>query len=268
MKFTKIQLQGLSTIDLPIANASSSDPYILTSAEGLGPPAIDVFIDQTLDLDGYYKGRQTQYREPVLKIGLNPNYITGVTVADLRTELYGLLSPGSSDSIRLSLFNEDVEVMYTTGYLKRMEIVPFSPTPEVQITMSCLKPFMQAPVGIHVETVPGESVVVANEGSAETGLYFEVQFTTVETDFTITDSRGKSMKIIYAFEVDDILTVDTRSGSRSITVTRDEETTSIIYALSMNSSWLYLYGGNNTLTVDTTNFTWLDFYYVPLYWGI
>lgn len=268
MKFTKIRLQGLNTIDLPITNVSSSDPYILKSIDGLGPPPVNLFIDQTLDLDGYYKGRQIRYREPVLQIGLNSNYVTGVMVSDLRSELYGLLSPGSSEAIRLSIFNNDTEIMYTTGYIKTMDIVPFSATPEVQVTMSCLKPFMEAPIGIHVETLPGESVEVTNEGTAETGLYFEVLFTASVTDFVITDSRGNIMEINYAFDVDDVLTVDTRSGSRGINLTRDETTTSIIYALSMNSKWLWLYGGNNTITVNNTTFTWQDFYYVPQYWGI
>jgi len=268
MNFTKLRLKGLTTVDLPIKNATVNDPFILKAADGLGPPEIDVFVAKTRDLGGYYKGRQTQYREPVLRIGLNANYKTGVMVSDLRSQLYGLLTPNSSEEIQLVIVDGNNELMFTSGYVKKLEIVPFNVTPEVQLTMSCLDTYFQAPVGIHVETYPGAAFQVLNQGSAETGLYFQITITQGLSWLIVTDARGNALKINYIFQANDVLTVDTRPGSRAITVVRGGVTQNIIYSLTTDSSWVYLYGGLNALTFSTANFTWNDLYYIPQYWGI
>lgn len=268
MKLTKIRIKGLSTIDLPVRNASVNDQFIIKAADGLGPPEIDVYVAKTRDLGGFYKGRQPQYREPVFRIGLNPNYKNNVSVSDLRTTLYGLLTPNDSDEVQLILMENDDEVMYTIGYIKKFEIVPFNTVPEVQVTMSCLDTFFKGFHMIHAETVAGSQVDVLNEGSAETGLYFKLKFTQNVPWFIITDARGNSMNINFRFQVNDILTVDTRPGSREITVLRNGDLYNAIFALTMDSKWVYLYGGINRLRFNTTSFIWYDLSYIPQYWGI
>lgn len=272
MKFTSIRLEGVSDIELHLANASISDPYILKSAEGLGPPEVNVFIAQTRNMDGYYKGRQAQYREIVLTIGLNPNYKDNIMVSDLRAELYGLLSAGSSDAMRLVIVNEDTNLMCATGYIKKMEIVPFSVSPEVQLTIASNQSCFQGLSEVYVDMKSGSGVQdVVNQGTAETGFVFQVTFTQNSDHFLLTDARNNIMLIWYPFQVDDILMVDTRPGSRSIrvwTVPTDNQIKNILYALTQNSDWLWLYGGTNTLSFIADIHRWDEFYYTPQYWGV
>lgn len=269
MRFTSIRLHGINTVDLPVINMSSFDPYILKSAEGLGPPEINVFIAQSSGMDGYYKGRETQYREIVLSVSLNPNYRENITVSDLRSELYGLLSSGVSDSIDVIIVNEDgIELMYTTGYIKKMEVVPFSATPEVQITIACAKSYFEASDGIHASLNPSEyRQEITNEGTAETGFVLTVSCQYDTGQFDVADNRGKKTLIKFDFKQDDILIIDSRAGSRSITLERDDGFENIIYAMSMNSDWLTLYNGYNRI-YSYSGFLWDDFYYIPRYWGI
>lgn len=268
MKFTKLRLKGLSTVDLPIKNTTTNDSFVLKAADGLGPPEIDVFVAKTRDLGGYYKGRQTQYREPVLRVGLNPNYKTNVMVHDLRSILYGLLTPNISDQIELVVVNETDELMYTECYIKKMEIVPFNVIPEVQITMSCLETYFKALNPVYVEVPIGTSFQVTNQGTAETGLYFSITITNDLAWLTLTDSRGNAIKINFRFKANDILQVDTRPGSRAINVIRGGISYNAIYALTVDSTWIKLYGGTNTFTFSSADYIWNDFYYVPHYWGV
>lgn len=268
MKFTSIRLKGLYTIDLPISNIRATDPYLLKSAEGLGPPEVNIFISTTTNMDGYYKGRQAQYREIVLNIGLNPNYQNDITISDLRTELYGLLSPLASDSFDIFILNNDVELMQVQGYIKKFEIMPFTAEPEVQLTISCLKASFESPNTIFIETISDTYQEVLNLGTAEAGLILEIEFQSECTNFTISDSRGNTMVINHDFFELDILNIDTRPGNRSITLQRDNTIESIIYSLSMQSEWLWLYGGLNVITTPNTEFAWRTLSYIPQYWGI
>jgi hypothetical protein len=268
MKFTSIRLKGLNTIDLPVSNISAKDPYLLKSAEGLGPPEVNVFISQTVNMDGYYKGRQAQYREIVLNISLNQDYQSDITISDLRAALYGLLSPLSNDSMDIIIIDDTVELMRTQGYIKKLEIMPFAAEPEVQLTISCLKAYFESPNTVFVETVPGTYQEVLNLGTAETGLILAFEFDTECTEFVIFDSRGNTMTINHDFFPNDILVIDTNPGNRSITLGRDETASSIIYALSMDSEWLWLYGGLNIITTTNSDFTWEELSYIPRYWGI
>ena len=215
MKFTSIRLEGLNDIDLYLSNADPSDPYILKSAEGLGPPEIDISIAATRHMDGYYKGRNAQYREIVLTIGLNPNYRDNITVSDLRSRLYGLLSAGSSDSIDVVIIDDDKRLMRTTGYIKKMEIVPFSANPEVQLTIPCVTACFQAQNDVYVDISSDLGWQdVDNIGTAETGIVFQATALEPAPVFELTDDRQNFMFVYYPFVTNDTIIVDTRPGSR------------------------------------------------------
>ena len=150
MYFTKVLLTGITPISLPIVGALPSDVYILKSVEGLGPPEVDVSITKTLNAGGVYQGRQPQNREIVLMIGLNPNYKIGQTVSDLRESLYGFLTPGYLDHVVIEIVNGVTTIAKTIGYVKKIEINPFSKDPQVQVTLACLKPYFEAPTILYI----------------------------------------------------------------------------------------------------------------------
>ena len=270
MKFTKVRLTGLNAIDLPIEGALPSDPYILQSADGLGPPEVDVSIAATLNTGGVYQGRRPQNRFPVFLIGLNPDYSIGQTASEMRSSLYGMLTPGYDDTVRIDLIDVDTVVATTVGYVSKIEITPFSKDPQVQVSMECLQPYLEAPNLLYI--IPGGSKAapeIQNEGTASTGFHMELTFNSGASSWVLTDTRtGKKMEFIYDFIAGDKLTFDTRPGSRSVSLTRDLATSSIIYTLTALSSWHMLYGGLNMFSTNFADFEWGDVYYQPKYWGI
>lgn len=268
MRFTKIRLAGLTSIDLPISGAMPSDRYILKEVDGLGPPEVDVSIADTLNAGGVYQGRRPQNREIVLKIGLNPDYSSGQTASDMRTYFYGMLTPGSTDEVGVFVLNDANVVACTTGYVKKLEISPFSKDPEVQITIACVWPYLQAPMVLYVDPSGKSTPEIENSGTAPSGFHMEVIFTQPASSWVLTDATGKKMEFVYDFLVDDKLSFDTRPGYRSINLERNLITSNILYSLSANSEWVMLYGGLNTFVSSSSDFNWGDVYYTPQYWGI
>lgn len=268
MYFTKIRLNGLTVVDLPIVDALPSDLYILKSADGLGPPEIDVSIANTLNAGGVYQGRRPQSREIVLQVGLNPNYAAGQTASDLRTSLYGMLTPGYVDNITIEIMNGSTVLVKTTGYVKKLEVVPFTKDPEVQIVIPCLQQYLQAAANLFIAPASKSAPVINNVGTAPAGFHLEVIFTAGLSSWTLSDASGKKMQVTYAFLTNDKLEIDTRPGFRGIWVTRGGVRTNIIYALSSDSVWYMLHGGDNVFSTSSQSFNWGDVYFLPQYWGI
>jgi len=268
MYFTKIRLNGLSVIDLPIVDAKPSDIYILKNAMGLGPPEVDVSIVNTLNAGGFYQGRRPNPREVVLHIGLNPSYSVDQTSSDLRQFLYGMMTPGSNDIVRIELVDDDIPLVYTEGYGKKLEIAPFSQTPEVQLTLACLQQFLLAPADLYIDPGSQASPTITNVGTAPAGFNMEVIFTSALSKWSITDDSGNVMEVTWDFIIGDKLILDTRPGSRAVTLVRSGAPNNIIYALSSSAVWHMLHGGVNKFTTSSAYFTWGNVFYRPQYWGI
>lgn len=268
MYFTKIRLNGLTSVDLLKVDASPSDLYILKSVDGLGPPEVDVAIANTLNAGGHYQGRRPQNRELVFLIGLNPDYSSGMTASDLRETLYGMLTPGYTDKVVIDVMDTTTVVATIIGYVSRLETVPFSKDPMVQLTMPCLQQYLEASADLYVSPASKSAPVITNVGTAPAGFRMEITLTSGLSSWTLSDATGNKMQITYAFLTNDILKIDTRPGSRGIWVTRSSVTTNIIYALSADSIWYMLYGGANAFTTSSQAFNWTNVYYLPQYWGI
>ncbi len=268
MRFTRIRLNGLTPVDLPIVGATPADTYICKNVDGLGPPEIDVALARTLNAGSVYQGRQSQSRQIVALVGLNPDYTAGVVPADLRVSLYGLLSPGFLDSILVQIINEEEVLASTTGYVSKMEINPFSKDPEVQVTINCEDLYFKAADEIFLTPDSKSNPEIENLGTAPAGFHMEVTFTADTSGWTLSDASGNEMYFNYAFLSGDKLIFDTRPGLRGIWLVRAGITTNIIYTLAPGSIWYMLHGGVNAFLTSSSSFDWGDVYYLPQFWGI
>lgn len=268
MRMSKIRLNGLAVVDLPIIGATPQDVYICKNVDGLGPPEVEVSMGETLNGDDVYQGRKAQPREIVMLVGLNPDYSAGQVPADLRTSLYGMLAPSADDAITVQIIDDEDVVASTTGYVKKIEINVFSDKPEVQLTVRSTSAYLRADSETFVEPADKVSPTIYNVGTAPVGFHMEVQFTADLSGWTLTHISGRKMQIAYAFLTGDLLEIDTRPGQRGIWVTRVGVRTNIIWALSGDSTWHMLHGGANDFSTSSSSFDWNDVYYLPQFWGI
>lgn len=280
MYFTKLRLySSLASFDLPIWGALPSDRYILKAADGLGPPEVDVSIATTLQQGGVYQGRRPQGREAVIRIGLNPDYAAGKTAAQLRSDLYALLTPRGDESIQIQMVDGNTVVAKTDCYIKKFETVPFSKETEVQITFGCPDPYLEAPDLLTLpspnRTISGTNTLfdIPNIGDAPSGFVMSIVFTAQQLGSlkimeNVTNPPA-TMTISTNINQGDTLIVDTRPGSRG--VWRQVGSNDPVTVLDdFKGRWLMLHGGLNQIKVNSPNFTWGadGFAYLPTYWGI
>lgn len=273
MKFTKIQLVGSSqTFNLPLVGATRNDPYILKDASGLGPVEVDISIADRLFLGGVYQGRRPNSREVVMQIGLNPDYSTDQSPAELRDALYTLFGTDFTDPMKIVILDESVvdKSVYADGYIKKFEINPFSKEPAVQITFSCPDPFWIDPETTISTDLDLAAPSIVNPGSAPTGLYFEVDFTGTRNFFEVDLGSNQKFRVEYVnFVSGDKLIVSTQPGERKIQLVHSSVTSNIIGGLTSDSDWLQLKSGLNDFVIPTpTNFTWDVISLQARYWGV
>lgn len=279
-----IELVGRDTVILPIVGATSREEFLLKEASGLGPPDVDVHMGTTLYAGDIYHGRRPQAREIVLRVGLNPDY-SNTAVSDLRARLYQLLSTKQALKIWVRFVYDETDLnldpndyaYVIDGYFKRVEIVPFSKDPEVQITITCPQALFSHPVELTFGTLD-----VFNPGTAPTPFYITMTLNEYTNDvviYTIPFEEDNYISQGYSLYPYDILELNTDPGSRGFWFTRDDgfgyaPVLDITGFLSQDSKWPTLYNGDNEIaikssidgldvdvTIDTISFT-------PRYWGV
>lgn len=271
MKITGLRTTGLSVVNFPIIGVSPADQFIVKAIDGLAPVQLDVAIQATLRQGGVYMGRQAATREIVMRVGLNPNWGTGTTVEQLRSTLYGLLSPGVSDDIIIELMNGVTVVAQTTGYVSKIEAAIFSKDPEVQITIECPESYFSAPTETVLTPMAVDHWQVSNTGTAPSGFLYEMIFNaSVPTQalYVLGVGTMPRMRFDYAFLSGDHLQVDTRPGQRAVNLIRGGVTSSIINSMFHDSEWLTMHAGVNDFYSYDQRFTWGQMRFTPQYWGI
>lgn len=282
MKFTKLRLVGATTVDLPLFGEDALGPYVLKNSDGLGPPDIVVSIGATQQEGGIYQGKKAANRQAVMLIGLQPEWDIGQTSADLRTELYGLLTPRFGKLIQMEVWNDTTLIAKAEGHFSKFEAAIFSKDPAVQLTLDCTHPYLQSPNLLF--QVPNEGVAsgktwfeVQNAGTAPSGFMMSLNITTGFTGaLTINDDggpTGEKLTVTRAWSAGDKFTLDTRPGSRGVwrTPSGTSAAQSILNDLDGDTStWLQLYGGLNKLWINNLNFDWVapGFGHTPAYWGV
>lgn len=272
MYFTKMRLLGIKPIDLPIVGAKLTDRYICKNIDGLGPPAKSIVIANTLGAQGVFQEATPELREIVATVQFNPRYKLGQTTESLREELYGLLTPGHTEAIRVQINDEYTILFETNGYVSRIEPVYFSKDPTAQLTIPCDHAYFKALTEISFQPEGKLDVEIDNPGSAPTGFYFALDFTSAVTAWSITSSTNPEKKMVFnwPFQTGDRLMVDTREGQMSIRLRRasDGNEQNLINALSAPSSWLYLHRGLNKFFTSSQTFGWNIVKFTPMYQGV
>lgn len=284
MKMDSIRIIGSSSITLPVAGESTAGPFVLRGAEGLGPPEVNVKFARTTLEQAVYQGKSPSLRQIVLVIGIAPDWNSGQTVEELRTQLYSLLSPNSGIKIRLDIMHAMSVQGYAQGHISKFEVGLFTANPAVQITLECDYPYFIHP--FMITQSPGSTpyggnreFIIQNSGTAPSG--FRAGFVignAIDTSQSLVLSTnnplGPKLQIDgVAFASGDEFILDTRSGSRGVWKRpSDGSMGSILNNMNASvSEWVQLHGGDNVLRLNVSGFSWvptINFQHQPAYWGV
>lgn len=286
MIFDKIRFVGAQNVDLPIVGATPAGPFILKGVDGLGPPEREVAISRTIREGGVRQGVRAANRQVVALVGLRPNWSTGQTSADLRDMLYGLLTTKYNLPVKMQLMLGTAVVAVAKGDVSKIEPSLFTKSTEAQITLDCdysalLAPNVQYQVPVKTVISGQTAIDVVNDGTAPAGFWTSFKFNStpvVPIRFT-DDSASVQEKMVISgnWVTNDVLTIDTRDGSRGIWRSRPlgsgpgyGDPVSKVGNLSGGSTWLQMHGGDNRFLLNHTDITFVDdaFGHTPAYWGV
>lgn len=282
MKMDQLRFIGANSVNFPIFGADASGPFVLKGTEGLGPTEVTVQLTRTTLEKALYQGKSAALRQIIAVVGLQPNWDVGQTAEELRTILYGLLTPRYGQMVRVEVMNNGVVQGYAQGQISKMEAAMFTKDPAVQITVDCDYAYLLGPDNVVQE--PAQSTVggiraftVQNNGTAPAGFSMGLILrANVGNVLTLSDENplGQKMQIEgINWQSGDRFVIDTRPGSRGVW-RGPAQGTNVSVLNNMNagiSEWLQLYGGNNTLLVNTSAFDWdpaYKFRHQPAFWGV
>lgn len=267
--YDTIRVMGDVNVDLSLQNVKPTDSYILREAEGITAPEFNMQIKNTLYQGGVFQNRQALNKQVVLNVRLNPNYSAGETAKSLRQNLYQMLSPRWGRPVKVQLMLAGTVIAEVEGHVGGMPMNPFTKDPEVQVSIDCLSACWFAPTPVnYLPPLPDELKIVYS-GSAPVGFWMQVMFTQTVPYFEIhhVDNVFEKVRLDRQFIENDILTIDTRPGLRSVALTRGGTSESILASLSGDSKWAEIYEGTNTFAMNTNAFAWQGVTYIPQWWG-
>jgi hypothetical protein len=230
-----------------------SDGFIVQGIDGLDPVKATLVSSDFAQIDGsQYQSARREPRNIVLTIGLDPT--DDDSVYDLRNRLYGFLMPKSEISLRFYLL-EGLTVDIP-GRVESFDAPLFVQEPTATISVINFDPdfYDDTPVvmtGFHTNDVGATTFNYT--GTVETGMVFSVAIADTKSDMTIyqTTPSGalQALYVTVPMIAGDVLKVSTVVGDKYVTLTRAGVTTSVLYGLAPQSTWLELEPGNNGIQV-------------------
>lgn len=278
MKFDKILLTGTSDMVLFDLRDPASSPFITNTVDGLGPTEMDVNLTRSVQGLGRLSGKRGNLREITFNVMLQPRYELGETLASVRDDLYRsyLRSTRADDSLDLRILFQDEEIARTPVHVKRIESNPFAKSGLLQLVLSSTDQYLHRKEPYLIDASEADLVSVTNPifeniGTATTGFLASVQILANGSSFGLSRvSPSEQFELSYSFLSGDILTFDTRPGSRRATLLRGGQNLNVLTGMTDPSTWLTLPTGTSHFEIlpGSTAFKWTRFEYNPLYLGV
>lgn len=240
------------TLELPLQNMS--DGYYIEEILGLDPVKAEIVSSSFGNVDGaQFQAARRESRNIVIKMGLSPDFVA-TSVRSLRLRLYSLLMPKSR--VFLRFYMDDGVIAEIEGRVESFEAPLFVREPEATLSIICLNPDFYKTTS---EVVNGTTVstnveqVINYEGSTPTGFVFNLAVNRTLSEVAIYHRGGDNSQAIIEFIgsllAGDVLSVSTVSGNKYAKRIRAGSDTSMLYAVSPESSWIQLSPGVNNIRV-------------------
>lgn len=233
--------------------------YLAEDVGGLDPVKATLISSSFAALDGeQYQSSRRETRNIKLKLGLYPDFEVGQIVRTLRTGLYKFFSPKSA--VYLRFYTTDDLVVDILGRVESCEAPLFTKEPKADISIVCFDPdfYELESTVIEGDTVEDSTnLSIEYQGSVEVGFVFVLHVDRSVSEFTIyykgTDGIDRSMDFAAALVAGDEVTISTVKGNKHATLVRSSIESSVLFAVSPQSSWEgFQPGGTNTFRVYAT----------------
>lgn len=262
-----------------ITLSGNEKQYQIVGIEGLNPPNGNVRRSEISDMDGTkYMSAKLEERNIVLTIRINGD------VEQNRLNLYKWFR--SKHWCKMYYSNASRNI-YIEGYVETVECDLFVISEQMQISIICPDPYFQSAQdivtdisqvlenfafpfsfgakGVKTSTITDDAIefstyiqnriaTIYNIGEDDTGLIIEIRTTDTVSNPTIYNVNTREyFKLNTVLSENDIITINTNKGRKSVTLQHGATTTSLINKVDKGSTWFALRVGDNFFTCDSDN---------------
>ena len=244
---------------------TTANQYMTAKIDGLNPPAGTISTSTYAGMDGSYLNNAfIEKRNLVISFEMR-----GVGIEKRRHALYHVVKPSRYIKVYYKTAGIDV---YTEGYVETCEVSNFDALTSGQISIICPDPYWYStsavyayhsqitgafhfpfpesdapfPLGVYSTS---DNIIIQNDGD-ETGFTIRLEaFDDALTPTIYNADTGEYLQIKGELLKGDVITITTKTGNKTVTLTRNGVDSNIINRLVSGSAWLSLREGKNVFTV-------------------
>lgn len=241
---------------------TTANQYMTSEIDGLYPPAGTISTSGYAGMDGSYLNNAfIEKRNLVISF-----HMRGVGIENRRHALYRVVKPSRYIKVYYKTANIDA---YAEGYVETCEVSNFDTLTSGQIGIICPDPYWYStsaiyayysqvtgafhfpfpendapfPLGIYSKT---GNISIENHGDV-TGFTIQIEAVGDAMTPTIYNAdTGEYLQIKGEIIKGDVITITTKTGNKTVTLTRNGVDYNIINRLVSGSTWLQLAEGVNT----------------------
>jgi hypothetical protein len=161
--------------------------------------------------------------------------------------------------VNLKFYTDKGLTVSIDGRVESNEPDIFAKEPSVDVAITCFQPdfLALAPTSVGGNTVSDATTTPINYlGNADTGIVLTLNINRVLGEFTVyntaPDGSLQTVDVQTSFAAGDVVTINTNSGSRGITLVRAGVTSQPLYAIQQPAGWTTLKKGANLIRVFAT----------------
>lgn len=252
----EIQRKDGGVLTLPIYDSTD---FTIKEIQGLDPVRANIVTSNFAHIDGtQFQSSRREMRNLIFTLlidSMNPFK----SVQELRKELYSFLMPKTD--ITLRFFRSNTDILTISGQVESFDSPIFVKEPQANISILCFDPDFK---DINNSLFSGTTVTTAIDsdiiytGEVDSGFIFTLYPNATTTTFTLQNTLldGSVKKLIFESLSDPILageviTISTIPGDKYVRLTKDGNTSSILWGLDPASEWVSLYPGTNKIRVSS-----------------
>lgn len=240
--------------------------YVVTGIDGITSPEATINTTRNAASDGgVFNSAYVEIRQLIITIAINHPAEAN------RLTLYKYFK--AKQPVRI-YYRTQFRDVYIDGYVKSINADPFEKLVIAQAVIECPQPYLvgvqstitpfshvvpnfEFPFSIEAAGIPfsiltfEQDGVIVNNGDAETGAIIRLHFTDTVTNPVIHDiDTGEYFGILKTFSDGETVTINTRTGQKSVFLTSAGVVSNLIGYLKPGSSWFMMKPGDNSFTLS------------------
>jgi hypothetical protein len=280
MKLTSVEIHpdgSSNVLILSFRDPEGLNPYNVKDIKGLDA---DEIIPQYVGSPGGSRSYNLVQGSRVitLKMGLNPNYVLGQSVSDIRDDTYKMIASSRKGKVDIKFKDGNAIIAVISGHISKFEAAQFERLQEVQLTVQCDNTMLKGPDPVMVDVMnldPERTFISDDLSTAAHGWTFELNFDDDCPDLVIFDPDDLWKFTISpptGFAINDKLYFSNEKEKQLFVARGAPANPQIVQMAELvapGSTWPVIFPGENHFKLNQYPWvTWNKISFYPTYWGV